>query len=266
MYSDKKRAKTGCHYPKQQNGPLKTYSLPLHSINKQSNLSVLYTNADCLSTKIDEFHALISTRKPHVIVITESLPKNCQHPDVFFQQVPDYNLIINTNYKRGIFIYVHTSLKYIEVNDPISSIISESLVVDVKLPGSSIAFRVVAIYCSPSVCELSSFNNRKILQYLSTVSLSSSKFLVVGDFNLPSIDWTSGTTQLSDESFENHFLETLQEHYLYQHIQNPTRLRANSTPSVLDLVITKSPDDVASVEFLPPLGKSDHLVLVISLN
>lgn len=74
--------------------------------------------------------------------------------------MPDYNLIINNNYKRGIFIYVHTSLKYIEVNDPISSIISESLVVDVKLPGSSIAFRVVAIYRSPSVCELSSFNNR----------------------------------------------------------------------------------------------------------
>jgi hypothetical protein len=100
---------------------------------------------------------------------------------------------------------------------------SELLVVDVQLPGSTIAFRVVAIYRSPIVSELSTFNNQKILQYLSSVFLSSSKFRVVTDFNPPCIDWTSSTTRLSDDSFESQFLQTLQENYLYQHIHNPTR-------------------------------------------
>ena len=97
------------------------------------DLTVLYTDADCLSSKIDEFQVLISTLKSQVIVITKSLPENCQQSDVYFQLVCDYNLIVNSNYKRGIFIYVYTSMKPMEVNDPISSSISECLVVNVKV-------------------------------------------------------------------------------------------------------------------------------------
>ena len=63
-----------------------------------------------------------------------------------------------------------------EVNDPISSSIWQCLAVDVNLPGSTSAFRVVAVYCNLSVSELSIFNNQKILQYLSSVSLFSSSF------------------------------------------------------------------------------------------
>ena len=62
------------------------------------------------------------------------------------------------------------------------------------------------MYRSPSASELSKFNSKKILPLLPSVSLFRSKFLVVGDFNLPSIDWTLNTTQHSDESFENQFL------------------------------------------------------------
>lgn len=231
-----------------------------------SELSVLYTKADCLSSKFDEFLALISVRKPHVIIVMESLPKNCSQPEVYFLQVLEYNLVVNSNYKRGIFVYVHTSLKYLEVNEPVASNISECLVIDVKLPGSKSAVPIFAVYHSPSFNEMSICNNEHILQFLSSVSSFSSKLLVVGDFNLPYIDWTTNTTQLSDQSFENRFVQTLQDHYLHQHIQDPTRLRADSKPSVLDLVITKSPEDVNSVEFLPPLGKSDHVGLSISLN
>ena len=72
---------------------------------------VLNTNVGCPSSKTDEFQALIRALKLHIIVITELLPKNCQQPDVHFQQVHNYNLIVSSNYKYGIFIYVHASLK-----------------------------------------------------------------------------------------------------------------------------------------------------------
>ncbi|XP_065568925.1 uncharacterized protein LOC136032584 [Artemia franciscana] len=208
----------------------------------------------------------MSVHKPHVVVITESLPKNCAHPDAYFQQVEGYTLLVNTNYKRGIFVYVHSLLKYTEVNDPLALSINECLVVDLKFPRSTNSIKIVAVYRSPSVNELSPNNNANLLQYLHNVSTVSSRVLVVGDFNLPSIDWKNQITSLSNQSFEHHFLQKLQDTYLCQHIQEPTRFRDDSNPSVLDLVITKSPDDVRNIEILPPLGKSDHTVLKLSLK
>ena len=89
---------------------------------------------------------------------------------------------------------------------------------------------------------------------------------MVGYFNLPSIDWKNQITSLSNQSFEHHFLQKLQDTYLCQHVQEPTGFRDVSNSSVLDLIITKSPDDVRNIEILPPLGKSDHTVLKLSLK
>ena len=90
-------------------------------------------------------------------------------------------------------MYVHTSLKYLEVSEPVASNISEFLVIDVKLPGSKSAVRIFAVYRSPNLNEMSICNNENILQFLSSVSSFSSKLLVVGDFNLPYINWTTNT-------------------------------------------------------------------------
>ena len=228
------------------------------SLGKQlwnNNFLVLYTNADTLSNKVEELQSLMSVHKPHVVVITESLPKNCAHPEAYFQQAEGYSLLVNTNYKRGIFVYVYSLLKYTEVNYPLVLSISECLVVDVKFPRSTNCIRIVAVYRSPSVNELSPNNNANLLQYLHNVSTVSSRVLVVGDFNLPSIDWKNQITSLSNQSFEHHFLQKLQDTYLCQHVQEPTRFRDDSNPSVLDLVITKSPDNIRNIEILPPLEK-----------
>ena len=40
----------------------------------------------------------------------------------------------------------------------------------------------------------------------------------------------------------------------------------NSTPHVLDLVITKSPNEILDLKMLPPLGKSDHVGMALSMN
>ena len=82
----------------------------------------------------------------------------------------------------------------------------------------------------------------------------------------PPLTGKNQITSLSNQSFEHHFLQKLQDTYLCQHVQEPTRFRDDSNPSVLDLVITKSPDDVRNIEILPPLGKSDHTVLKLSLK
>jgi len=63
---------------------------------------VTYTNADCLSSKWEEFSELIKQRKPHLVVVTEVLPKHFSDPSIFFQPLPQYNLVSNNSAKRGI--------------------------------------------------------------------------------------------------------------------------------------------------------------------
>ena len=109
-------------------------------------------------------------------------------------------------------------------------------------------------------------NDDCLLMYLSYLSSVSSKILVLGDFNAPNIDWLSQATSGMDQSFAFKLVQTLQDSFLHQHVVDPTRLRSNSTPHVLDLVIMKSPDDILDLKMLPPLGKSNHVVMSLSVN
>ncbi len=51
-----------------------------------------------------------------------------------------------------------------------------------------------------------------------------------------------------------------------QAIKKATRFREGNKPSILDLVFTKYPDDVSSVQMLAPLGKSDHVAVLLGLQ
>ncbi|KAK2708822.1 hypothetical protein QYM36_014443 [Artemia franciscana] len=54
--------------------------------------------------------------------------------------------------------------------------------------------------------------------------------------------------------------------FLYQQDVDPTRLRSDSTPHVLDFVITKPSDDIVYLKILPPLCKSDHIFMSLSMT
>ena len=49
-------------------------------------------------------------------------------------------------------------------------------------------------------------------------------------------------------------------------MQNYTRFRVNQQPSVLDLIMSNEEDMVVDLEFLSPLGASDHKVLTFQFN
>lgn len=105
---------------------------------------MIYTNADCLSTKWEEFSELTRVRVPHVVVVTEVLPKHCNDPLAYFQHLTDYSLVFNKQAKRGICIYIHTSVKFSEIVNPIFDLVSECLVVDIKLPSLNNYLRLAA--------------------------------------------------------------------------------------------------------------------------
>ena len=85
---------------------------------------------------------------------------------------------------------------------------------------------------------------------------------MVGDFNFPNIHWdtlenTSGVNELV-------FVELLNDHYLSQLINTPTRGN-----NILDLVITNMPDLVSLTRILPPEERSvftDHHAITFDLS
>ncbi len=48
---------------------------------------------------------------------------------------------------------------------------------------------------------------------------------------------------------------------LHQHVSTPTRVRICQNASVLDLLLTKFHGTLSDVQVLPPLAKSDHVLL-----
>ena len=83
--------------------------------------------------------------------------------------------------------------------------------------------------------------------------------VVVGDFNLPSIDWErnwAGTAR------EGGLIDLVENKFWVQHVREPTHEDGNT----LDLCISSQDDTVAGVEVIEPLGNGDHFMLEIDLS
>jgi hypothetical protein len=56
----------------------------------------------------------------------------------------------------------------------------------------------------------------------------------------------------------------LRDAYLLQYVTKPTRVRSSDNPHILDLVLSNI-DIISDINYLSPLGKSDHSVLLVKL-
>lgn len=88
----------------------------------------------------------------------------------------------------------------------------------------------------------------------------------VGDFNFRTIDWSGWSSPHGEESKEEKFLEAVRDSFLFQHIQEPTRCRGTDDPSVIDLIFSCEEDQISNLNYIAPLGKSDHSVLSFNFN
>ena len=196
-----------------------------------------------------------------IIAVTEIIPTNYRIP------VQKAELKIFDNYDifpecistkgRGITIQTHKDLGAQEVS--MQTEFEESLWCEVKLLGHD-KLLIGCIYQSESGTN----TNNKLLNNLVKEANSKgySHLLTMGDFNYKDIMWENwNTPTLSENSDEFSFIENLRDCYLYQHITKPTRIRQGQEPSILDLLITNEEGMIKDLEYLSPLGKSDHLVI-----
>ncbi|KAK2723110.1 hypothetical protein QYM36_003336 [Artemia franciscana] len=89
---------------------------------------------------------------------------------------------------------------------------------------------------------------------------------MTGDFNLPSVFWIDGQGMTRSSPEQNPLIQVLADNFLYQTVTVPTRMRTGQNSSTLDLVITNDPEKVIRTQTLSPIGSSDHMPVLSSIQ
>ncbi len=96
--------------------------------------------------------------------------------------------------------------------------------------------------------------------------INPSHLLIVGDFNFPEVDWSNYYSNAPQNHRSHIFINKILDVFLYQHITEYTRYREGQNPSLPDLILTNEEGMVNDIQYVSPLGKSDHVCLVFNIN
>ncbi len=235
-------------------------------VNKKLNkLPVMYTNADSLKNKLTEFHVRVQDKKPKIIAVNEVKPKNSTNilndAEFNLDAVGDYDITpVNISNKtgRGMLLYTAKDLKAKEVL--MDSDFSENIFVKIEL-NTEDSLLVGLVYRSDAGTDENNCKLRSLITEATTKGFS--HILIMGDFNYPTIDWNTWRTRGDNTSSDEFLLiENIQDNFLFQHVDRPTRWRGTDEPHLLDLVLTNEESMIDEITYESPLGKSDHCVLL----
>ncbi len=241
---------------------LKTSNLP--------SLKVMCTNADQLtSSKKLELVKNIEREQPLIVAVCEAKPKNAKERSLKDYEIPNFTLHpvnLETTNGRGIAVYTHDSIGKSTIQVIPEAGFQEVCLLEIRLRGGDLLL-FGCCYRSPTPTESYVSNNIALNNLFKYISLKKyTHVCLVGDFNYKSINWSNWSSNTSEESIENKFIETCRDCFYHQHVENPTRRRGDDEPSKLDLIFTNEETQVSEVTHLPPLGKSDHDVLAFDFQ
>ncbi|VDP95073.1 unnamed protein product, partial [Echinostoma caproni] len=104
-------------------------------------------------------------------------------------------------------------------------------------------------------------DDRALLNLIAAVSRGNHSPIIVGDSNLPAIEWEYEDE--GDGQAERKFMDCFHAASLYQHVKEPSRIRLGQRPSTSDLVLTRQESEINDLRQEVPLVKSDHNVLLL---
>ena len=90
------------------------------------------------------------------------------------------------------------------------------------------------------------------------VSGAEKNCVIIGDFNLPNIDWERGVATGPGKEL----LEAVEDKLMSQLVEFSTQIKGN----ILDLVLTNMPERISEVREEGRLGKSDHCMIVTEIS
>lgn len=220
------------------------------SKGNQLEFKCMYCNIRSLpaNNKIDELKLAVQEEKYEMVAITETwLHQQIENAEINIPGYKIYRKDRNGEHKErggGLILYVKENLKtkLIEDSDDKQT---EALWITIE-DNKQTNIQIGLFYKRPLATQQEKDSIFKSLRRHST----NNNCIILGDFNYPGINWTTVNSQSQDDQ---EFIKVIEDLYLTQQVQEPTREN-----NILDLIFTTDPDMISEIDILPPIGTSDH--------
>ncbi|XP_043243189.1 uncharacterized protein LOC122392429 [Amphibalanus amphitrite] len=206
----------------------------------------MHTNINGLAPKFNMLVDLHAKLKWDIMCITEThlLPSISSS----IVDIPGYTLlrhdVCGHVQKHGVCCYIQNRLSIDHIIQPLPNLLSFRL--------SSLNTFVLVVYRPPSN---SPDSNDRLNQFILHFCCGK-EVIVLGDFNLPGIDWPIQVSHCPP--LERMFLDTFLSLGLHQWISEPTYPRSGN---ILDLIFTSEADRIGSLDIMAPLPGCDHCAI-----
>ena len=97
-----------------------------------------------------------------------------------------------------------------------------------------------------------------VTRFADTVQAAERNSVLIGDFNIPDIDWGKGTAK----GRSREFLDAVEDSLMTQMVEFVTHTKGNT----LDLVLTNIPERITDVQDVGRLGRSDHVMIMTKVS
>ena len=218
----------------------------------EREFTAVFMNARSIIRKIEELKCYLVEKNPDMVMITEAWTNDSISDD--FLTIKGYELVAREDRKDtgagrggGILVYAKREINcWREEED---NGFNQSVSIRVKLDEEIV---IHVVYRSPN----SSKQNDDAL--CSWVRGMKGSRLVLGDFNLPGIEWEAGRADAKGREFYRACCDT----FLEQLVIESTHINGNR----LDLVLTNRSEKIKGVDMDGRLDKSDHEIIVVQLH
>ena len=226
--------------------------------SSRHELKCLYFNSRSVVNKTRELEVIASSKQYDLIAITETwlndsisnnelLPSNKYYIHRRDREVPSRG--------GGVMLAVGSTLQSVRRTDLETN--AEILVCEIR-PEAKKKFLCVVFYRPPS--SKSEYMNcfKNFLRKASKTHIS--QLVILGDFNFPDINWSTGTAMHND-CLHNEFTKMVRDNFLWQMVEFPTR-----GANILDLLLTNIPHKVKDVCVFDDILKTDHKLIDFNLS
>jgi len=212
--------------------------------------------------KKDELSILINQKDPDLLIFNEILPKRYRKKKKLSEKdfaIEGYDFFIRSTVEgRGVVLYFKKNL-YVQTVECLNVFkFDEAIWLRVTLKGTD-SLLVGNIYRSPSSPHENNIALNELI--LKAVGLKDSHILIVGDFNYRELDWEFMQSRESIGQSSTLFMETIKDTFLIQHVTEYTRHRIGQASGRLDLLFSNEEEMITDLEYMSPIGASDHMCL-----
>ena len=228
-------------------------------------MTMLYTNIDGLLSSRLELKDCLKELKPAIVCLTETKLYDAVKLDVDH----NYNVWRRDRVgKSGGGIMIMTSKDLVVKRVVYGE--GRAEVMHVQVENNKEEMTVAVAYVPPRSGSWTKQEHEGMiedtLQSLSQVVQGKNRVILTGDFNCKDVDWENLECGGEQETWGVRFLDLMMENMMTQQIKENTRYRGEDEPARLDLVLTRHLQLNDDIKYMCPLGKSDHVTIVVNIE